>query len=43
MMRWFFREIDLACDDPPGLVALFNEMKPYLEYDAARFIWIVRR
>lgn len=40
-MRWFFREEDLAKDDT--LLALFKVMRPYLEYDIYRCIWIQRR
>jgi hypothetical protein len=31
MMRWFFREDDIANDDPPGLRKLFELMRPHLD------------
>lgn len=41
LMRWYFREVDLCID--VGLLALFEFMRPRLEYDALRCIWIMRR
>ena len=43
-MRWYFRDEDLAKGDSVGelLRALFARMKPLLEYDETRFIWIMR-
>ena len=44
-MRWYFRDEDLAQGDNVGelLRQLFARLKPLLEYDDARCIWIMRR
>lgn len=42
-MRWYFRDEDLAKDEPQGLCRLFELMQPALEYDEMRCIWIMKR
>lgn len=38
-MKWYFREDDLARDDPPGIVLIFRAMKPLLVYDPVTETW----
>lgn len=42
-MRWYITEIDLAKNDPKGIVELFKLYKHCFEHDPVQHRWIMKK